>query len=102
MGGQPTKKVVRIKPKLDPDPENYGWEPMCTAKNMEIYIIRTPEFNHVLARISPRSQPFWVRVKYLSFFHWKIYLWCIGTNKQTKRIWLGPELTQEILSNIPI
>lgn len=96
-------KLPRIKQRaLDPDPEDYGWVPIITVKNMEIYIIRTPEFNHVLARISPRYQPFWIRIKYLSFFHWKTHLWCVGTNKKRYRTWLGPNLSHQILNSLKV
>lgn len=96
MGGQAAKQFIKPNPKPSPDPEDHGWEPICTAKGMETYIVRCSNLNYVLGRISPRYQPLWVRIWY-----WFKPVWLWGTNKKgCKKIWLGTILTKEILENL--
>lgn len=95
MGGQkPLSEYLPPTLKPNPDPKDYGWEPMCTAKGMETYIKRCSNFNYVLGNISPKYQPIWIRLWYR--FN---YVWLWGTNqKGCKKKWLGPKLTDKILN----
>ena len=97
MGGQKSlKQLILQDPKPNPDPEDYGWKPMCTAKGMETYIIECSNLNYVLGHISWRYQPLWIKLR------WRFKpVWLWGTNKKgCKKIWLGTTLTPEILKNL--